>query len=101
MHSIERALREQGLPGAQYLAVNAERTLLDLQVGVGDVATGEPMLRETLQMSYSVTKVVTAVAVMQLVDAGKIELEASLSRYWPEHPYGAAVTIRSLVAHTS
>jgi D-alanyl-D-alanine carboxypeptidase len=98
---LERMLREGELPGAQYVAVSARETLLDLQVGVADVATGEPLRRETLQMAYSLTKAVTTIAVMQLVDAGKLELDAALSGSWPDHPYGSEVTLRSLLAHTS
>ena len=37
---LERMVREQELPGAQYIVLDAERTLLDLHVGVADVATG-------------------------------------------------------------
>jgi D-alanyl-D-alanine carboxypeptidase len=98
---LGRMVREQQLPGAQYVAVSADRTLLDVQVGVADVATGERMHAATLQMAYSVTKAVTAIAVMQLAGAGRVDLDAPLSRYVPSHPYGPTVTVRSLLAHTS
>jgi D-alanyl-D-alanine carboxypeptidase len=98
---LARMVREQELPGAQYVAVTADRTLLDVQAGVTDVATGERMEHATLQMAYSVSKIVTAIAVLQLVDDGKIELDAPLSRYFSTHPYGERVTIRMLLAHTS
>jgi len=97
---LGRMLRERELPGAQYVVVSADRTLLEAHVGVTDVATEQPMQADTLQMAYSVTKIVTAVAVMQLADARKLDLSDPLSRYWP-HPYGAEVTLRALLAHTS
>jgi CubicO group peptidase (beta-lactamase class C family) len=59
------------------------------------------MQESTIQMAYSTTKVITAVAVMQLVERGQIELDAPLQRYFAEHPYGGAVTIRQLLAHTA
>ena len=98
---LGRWVHEQELPGVQYIALNAERRLLDVQVGVADVATSERMQDATLLMAYSVTKAVTAIAVMQLVDASRLDLDAPLSRYWAAHPYGTSVTIRSLLAHTS
>ena len=98
---LERMVREHELAGAQYAAVTADRTLLDVQAGVTDVVTGERMERATLQMTYSVSKVVTAIAVLQLVDDGRIELDAPLSRYFSTHPYGDRVTIRTLLAHTA
>jgi D-alanyl-D-alanine carboxypeptidase len=98
---LGRMVREQELPGAQYVARGADRVRVEAHVGVADVATGEPMRAGTLQMAYSLTKVVTAIAVMQLADAGKLDLDDPLSRHWPAHPYGTAVTLRSLLAHTS
>ena len=98
---LERMVREQELPGAQYVAVTADRTLLEVQAGVTDVATGARMQRATPQMAYSVSKIVTAVAVLQLVDEGQLELDAPLNRYFSAHPYGERVTIRTLLAHTS
>ena len=98
---LARMVRDQELPGAQYIAIQADRIALDAHVGVADAATGQPMEASTVQMAYSITKVVTAIAVMQLVDAGRIDLDAPLSRYYAAHPYGPAVTIRSLLAHTS
>jgi D-alanyl-D-alanine carboxypeptidase len=98
---LARRVHRHELPGAQYVVLTAERTLLDLQIGTSDAATGEPMQAATLQMAYSVTKIATAVAVMQLVDAGKLVLDAPLSQYWPAHPYATTVTIRSLLAHTA
>ena len=46
----------------------------------------------------SLTKQVTAAAVMQLVDAGKVSLDAPLSAYVPSVPHAADVTIRQLLA---
>ena len=39
-------------------------------------------------MAYSITKAVTAIAALRLVDAGALSLDAPLSRYFAEHPYG-------------
>ncbi len=50
----------------------------------------------------SVSKVVTAVAVMQLVEQGKVRLDDSIRAYVPSFPdKGAPITIRHLMTHTS
>lgn len=72
---LGRMVRDQELPGAQYVALDADRVRLEAHVGVADVATGQPMQGGTLQMAYSLTKVVTAIAVMQLADADKLDLD--------------------------
>jgi D-alanyl-D-alanine carboxypeptidase len=88
-------------PGTQYIAVNRDGVLVSTTVGFRDMATGEPMDRSTLMMSYSITKVITAIAALQLIEQGKLALDAPLSRYVPEHPYGDEVTIRTLLNQTS
>jgi CubicO group peptidase (beta-lactamase class C family) len=98
--TLEAMVKAGKLPGAQYLAVTAGDTLLDLHVGHADVLTERKMERDTLQMSYSVTKVITAISVMQLVDQEKLALDCPLSDYYVDHPYGSALTLRMLLAHT-
>jgi D-alanyl-D-alanine carboxypeptidase len=98
---LEEMVREGEVPGIQYVAVTKDRTLVQAALGVRDAATGEPMERATLQMAYSTTKAVTAVAAMLLVEAGKLDLDRPLDAYYRAHPYGGAVTIRSLLAQTS
>ncbi|WGM32694.1 serine hydrolase domain-containing protein [Brevundimonas sp. NIBR11] len=50
----------------------------------------------------SVTKMVTAILVLQQVDAGRLSLDAPLATYWPEFPVNAdRITVRQLLTHTS
>lgn len=89
------------VPGIQYQVVGANGVLFSAAAGVRDVASAAPMDEATIQMAYSTTKVITAIAVMQLVERGRMELDAPLSRYFAEHPYGDRITIRQLLTHTS
>jgi D-alanyl-D-alanine carboxypeptidase len=98
---VARLVSSGELPGLQYQVVGPGGVLFAVAAGVRDVASGAPMDEATLQMAYSTTKVVTAVAVMQLVERGQIGLDAPLSRYFAQHPYGGGVTVRQLLAHTS
>jgi D-alanyl-D-alanine carboxypeptidase len=98
---LEALVRRGTVPGVQYVVVGAERPLFDVSLGVRDVATGAPMEPATRSMAYSVTKAITAIAAMQLVERGALELDRSLDAYYPRHPYGREVTIRSLLAQTS
>jgi len=49
----------------------------------------------------SITKPVTAVAVMQLVEQGLVDLDATVDRYLPEFEAGRAITVRRLLGHSS
>jgi CubicO group peptidase (beta-lactamase class C family) len=84
-------------------------------VGVEDLQTRAPMTPRTLFRIYSMTKPITAVAVMQLHEQGKFQLTDPVSKYLPEFAdvrveagEGAAprppvrpITVEDLLLHTS
>jgi CubicO group peptidase (beta-lactamase class C family) len=59
------------------------------------------MTAGTTMMGYSMTKTVTAAAVMRLIQDYKIGLDAFVSDYIGALPYGTRITIRHLLSHTS
>ena len=64
----------------------------------------EPMTEDTIFDAASLTKVVaTTPAIMLLIERGQMELDAPVSRYWPEFAANgkAEITIRHLMTHTS
>ena len=56
---------------------------------------------ETRYRIGSVTKTFTAVIIMQLVDEGKLSLDDTLSKYYPEIPMSDKITIEHLLGHQS
>ncbi len=83
-------------------------------VGVQDVGTGVPMTDRSLFRIYSMTKAVTAVAVMILHEEGRFTLSDPVSRYLPEfddvvvldadgstRPPARAITVEDLLLHTA
>jgi D-alanyl-D-alanine carboxypeptidase len=52
----------------------------------------------------SINKIFTQIAILQLVGAGKIDLDSTLAKYWPDYPnqeVARKITIRQLMRHTS
>jgi serine beta-lactamase-like protein LACTB, mitochondrial len=71
-------------------------------VGLADVERAEPATSETVYNIGSVSKEITAVAVMQLVGAGKVRLADPIQRYVPGFPdKGSPITVWHLLTHTS
>jgi len=68
-------------------------------LGLADVRSGEPATTEHAYRIGSITKTFTAVAIMQLVDAGEVELDAPLHDYLSETPAGP--TVRMALTHLS
>ena len=52
--------------------------------GMQDRENGEPMTRDTIAVIYSMTKPVTGVALMQLYEQGRFELDDPIGKYLPE-----------------
>jgi len=71
-------------------------------IGVADVAAGEAATPATVYNVGSVSKAITAVAVVQLVEAGKVKLQDPIQRYAPTFPdKGFPITVWNLLTHTS
>jgi CubicO group peptidase (beta-lactamase class C family) len=65
------------------LVVKDGRVVLVSLVGDADREAGRPMARDTLFRIASMTKAITSVATMQLVEEGKLSLDDPLSKYIP------------------
>jgi CubicO group peptidase (beta-lactamase class C family) len=101
---LDRAVADGAFPGA--IAVIGSRTgpLVTVTAGRLDWAPSPAPTPETLWDIASLTKVVGMTsAMMQLVESGKVELDAPVQRYLPEWT-GAGkerVTVRDLITHRS
>ncbi|NGO80185.1 serine hydrolase [Streptomyces sp. YC504] len=98
-------LARYGIPSAAIGVLHAGQTT-ELAVGVRNVETQEPVATDTVYQCGSMTKTWTALAMMQLVDEGKVDLDVPVRTYLPgfkvADPEAAAeVTPRHLLFHTS
>ena len=110
------------IPGAVVLIQQHGRPVFFESFGVRDVATKAPMTEDTIFRLYSMSKPVTSVAAMMLVDDGKLALDDPLAKYIPAfadvkvaaetrggdgkpvlttEPLKRPITIEDLLRHTS
>ena len=89
------------IPGLQYVAVTSEGLLFEHVSGWADIHRQIPIDTATTMMAYSMSKPITAAAILLLVQNGRIGLDDPAAQYIDALPYGAAVTIRQLISHTS
>lgn len=107
-------LDDGSIAGAVVLVTDREKTLLGQAAGSADIAAARPMAADSLFWIASMTKPMTAAAVMILADEGKVRLDAPVASYLPEFRNlrlaagqdgdGAPArpfTVRDLLAHTS
>ena len=102
---FQETLARAHVAGGVFGLVDGQRTTL-MGFGVADLATQEKVHpQSTLFHVASLTKAVTAVAVLQLAEEGRVELGADVIRWldgWQlAPPGGAAVTLHQLLTHTA
>jgi len=103
---IEAERQRRGVAGMSVAVVYDQSLIWSKGFGVANVETGEPAGPRTLYRVGSITKLFTDTMMMQLRDAGKIQLDDPLVKYLPElqisSRYGAnQPTLRELASHTS
>jgi CubicO group peptidase (beta-lactamase class C family) len=99
--AAQKVLAETGVPSAAVGVVMDGRIVLTTAYGDARLA---PALKASATMAYpigSISKQFTATAILLLVQEGKLSLDDTVSRFFPELTRSNEVTIRELLSHTS
>ncbi|MBA2892048.1 serine hydrolase domain-containing protein [Nonomuraea soli] len=94
---LPELLAENGVPGAA-VAVDVGGEVAEAAAGVLNTATGVEATVDSLFQIGSITKVLTATLVMQLVHEGKVDLDAQVRTYLPGF---RPATVRQLMCHVA
>jgi CubicO group peptidase (beta-lactamase class C family) len=124
MDAIDDVLRapveRKEIPGVVAMAADRNRVFYHGAFGVSDIGTGRRVREDDLFRIASMTKAITSVAAMQLIEQGRFALEDPVQKYLPEfadlkvfesfdpvtdayrlRPAARPVTVRHLLTHTS
>jgi CubicO group peptidase (beta-lactamase class C family) len=97
---VREAQSEQRTPSISAAAVGNGEVIWQEALGLADVPAGTEATPDTQYRIGSITKTFTAAAVLQLRDAGALDLDDPLSRHVPEAAHGEA-TLRRMLTHLS
>jgi len=115
---LQGAVQRGVVPGVVAMAATAERPIYEGAAGVRSADADDPITADTMMRIASMTKMVTTVAALQLVERGDLDLDAPVETYRPEFaelqvlegfdgetprlraPRSKA-TVRQLASHTS
>ncbi|MET0414470.1 MAG: serine hydrolase domain-containing protein [Actinoplanes sp.] len=101
MLQVAQRVMAAGPPGYVARIDNGQR-VFTMAAGVADRATGRPMRVRDQFEAGSNTKTFMAVLALQLVDRGRLDLDAPVSKYLPGVvPNGRNITVRMLLNHSS
>jgi CubicO group peptidase (beta-lactamase class C family) len=97
-------VKTSGIPGVAVAIVQGDRLIFSK--GYGEAAPGKPVTPQTQFFIGSITKSFTALAAMQLVEQGRLDLDAPVQRYLPwfrvaSPDASSQITVRNLLNHTS
>ncbi|HKF44083.1 MAG TPA: serine hydrolase [Thermoanaerobaculia bacterium] len=102
---IPALMKDGGVPGLAIAVVRDGRIDWQESFGVRDAAGSSPVDENTIFEAASLSKPVFAYAVLKLADAGKIDLDAPLTKYLPgdyvEDPRIKAITARIVMSHST
>jgi methyl acetate hydrolase len=118
--ALRNAVDRKEIPGVVAVAADRSRLIYQGAFGMADIAAARPLRLDALFRIASMTKPVTAVAAMQLVERGHVALDDSAEKYFSEfanhsvlesfdaatgayklRPATKPVTVRHLFTHTS
>ena len=119
--SVLKAATDRGdVPGVAVAVVNKDGVLYNEAFGKSRTLTSTPMAKDTIFNMASMTKPVTSIAIMMLVDEGKLKIDDEVAKYLPKwkdplviskfneadasyqtRPAKRPITIRHLLTHTS
>jgi CubicO group peptidase (beta-lactamase class C family) len=100
--AIDAFLKAQPFQGV-ILIGRAGKPIFSRAIGLADIETKRPTTMETPYAIASISKWLTTIGILHLVEAGKLDLDAPITRYLPDYraDTGAKVTLRRLMSNTS
>jgi len=104
---IRNKLKQQRIPGAAVALVHEGRVIFSRCYGYADTEKKVPITEDTYFMVGSLTKSFTALAVLKLIEQGKVDPHADIRKYIPDFSIRtldegeALITVNHLLTHTS
>jgi len=108
LKSITEVMKEMNIPGISVAIINNFEVVWSKGYGIADTETKQPVDENTIFQAASISKPVTAMAVMKMVQDCKLDLDKNINTYltsWqlPENELTAkkAVTLKNLLSHNA
>jgi CubicO group peptidase (beta-lactamase class C family) len=88
-------------PGASVIVIHHEKILLNKGYGFANIEQSQPNAPLTVFRLGSITKQFTAMAILQLYDKQRLQINDYVEKYFPGTLNGNKITIKNLLTHTS
>lgn len=98
---LEQMIKNSDTPGLQYMVLNSDSTIFEFNGGFSKLENKNELSTSTTFNSFSITKTFTALAILQLEEKGKLNIDDYVQTYLDYLPYKTNFSIRQLLNHTS
>jgi len=98
---LKRQVTSNSSPSVQYVIFDKDHIIGNYNFGLADIKNNITASVSTTYHAFSVTKTFTALAVLQLAEQGKTDIDQPFKKYLPDFPYGDEITIRQVLAHSA
>ena len=103
---VHQLMEKYALPGLSVVLVDRDNVLWAEGFGWASKQDSRPLTADSVMQVGSITKIFTAIAIMQLVERGRVDLDANLTTYLPEFGIQSRFaesdfTIRQMLSHHS
>jgi len=105
--AIEKEMRSLDIPGAAVAVVEAGETTFAAGLGSKHPHRDDPVQPSTLFRIGSVTKTLTAIGLLQVIEQGLVDINGPITDYLPDFSFARdanwapSITVRNLLTHTS
>lgn len=101
LDALVKAYTQQNKFSGAVLVARGDKVLLSKGYGLANREHNVENTPQTVFRLGSMTKPFTAIAIMQLVEEGRVSVEDTASQYFPDFPNGQIITIHHLLSNTS
>jgi CubicO group peptidase (beta-lactamase class C family) len=102
---VDREIQQKNIPALSIAIVDEKGIVWAQGFGFSDRERRKPATAQTIYRVGSVSKLLSDVAVVQLIEQGKLklddEIQAILPDFHPRNPFGQPITVRRLMNHQS
>lgn len=98
---LNAQIKDQKTPSVQYLIFDKDSIIYKYRKGLADIKNSRETADKTTYKAFSVTKTFTALAILQLAEKNKLNIEDPVKKYLPAFPYPSSITAKQLLSHSA
>jgi len=98
---LSQIFKDKNGPGGVFMVAKNGKPVYQKAFGNANIELDVKMAPQNVFQLGSMTKQFTAIAILMLVEQGKMDLQKPISTYIPDYPMGDKITVHHLLTHTS